>query len=319
MALVHELSWSVSRDGMLSECARRYYLTYYLAWKGWEWRAPEERKKAYALKKLERLPMWSGSALHLAIADWFARRAKGADGTSKEDVAARAVALLRAGYDASVKREREWSRDALRLTGGLLPKKPFVLAEHYYGESVVDHASGEAARYGGKYLERIERSVATFFEAPELAQARASDPTSWLACEELGTIELFGTKVYAVPDFALRDGDGVVILDWKTGRPRERDRFQLALYALYAEQTWGADPTAVRCADAYLDDGSFEEVTFERAELDGVLGTIESSMARMRELHFDADRSSGDADAFPQLETGSRTCERCNFREVCLG
>ncbi|MEZ5980259.1 MAG: hypothetical protein R3F34_18885 [Planctomycetota bacterium] len=61
MALVHELSWSVSRDGMLSECARRYYLTYYLAWKGWEWRAPEERKRAYALKKLERLPTWAGA------------------------------------------------------------------------------------------------------------------------------------------------------------------------------------------------------------------------------------------------------------------
>ncbi|MEZ5980258.1 MAG: PD-(D/E)XK nuclease family protein [Planctomycetota bacterium] len=192
-----------------------------------------------------------------------------------------------------------------------------MLAEHYYEEPVVDRESGEAASYGKKYLERVERSVATFFAAPELAAARASDPATWLACEELGTIELFDTKVYAVPDFALRDDGGVVILDWKTGRPRERDRFQLALYALYAERTWGADPTEVRCADAYLDEGSFEETTFGRAELDDVLATIETSIARMRELHFDADRSAGDAAEFPMLPEGSRECARCNFREMC--
>ena len=51
MALVHELSWSASRARMFHACRRRYYLQYYLAWKGWDSRAPEERMRVIFLSK----------------------------------------------------------------------------------------------------------------------------------------------------------------------------------------------------------------------------------------------------------------------------
>jgi hypothetical protein len=37
----------------------------------------------------------------------------------------------------------------------------------------------------------------------------------------------------------------------------------------------------------------------------------------MREVHFNADKSTGDAEAFPKVEVGSRECSMCNFRELC--
>ena len=36
-----------------------------------------------------------------------------------------------------------------------------------------------------------------------------------------------------------------------------------------------------------------------------------------REVHFNADDSAGDPEAFPMVEAGSRECSMCNFRELC--
>lgn len=308
MALVHELSWSVSRSGLLDDCARRYYYNYYLSWRGWDRSAPLERKKAYRLKKLHSLATWAGDSLHVALADWFAEWARTGTRPEPEWVEQRALERLRSGYRDSRDRAQEWDRRPAKVTR---------LAEHYYDEPSVDEASGEAGRYGKRFVERIEKGVATFFQDPRLARCRETDPANWLACEELGTIDLFGTKIYAIPDFALKDDDEVWIYDWKTGRPRDRDRFQLALYALYAEQNWGVDPTEVSTVDAYLTTGELVEQRFERAELDQTLATIEDSIGRMRELHFDADAGAGEAADFPMLELGDPACDRCNFRELC--
>lgn len=308
MALVHELSWSVSRSGLLAECPRSYYYNYYLAWRGWDRGAPIERKKAYRLKKLHTMATWAGDSLHVAIADWYAEWARTGAAPPREWVRERALARLRNGYRDSRDRADEWDRRPAKVTR---------LAEHYYDEPAVDESTGEAGRYGKRFVERIEKGVECFFESPDLARCRETAPEHWLACEELGTIELFGTKIYAIPDFALKDGDEVWIYDWKTGRPRERDRFQLALYCLYAEQTWGVEPTAVSTVDAYLTTGELVEQRFDRAELDETSARVEDSIARMRELHFDADSGVGDAADFPMLEQGDPACGRCNFRELC--
>jgi len=102
--------------------------------------------------------------------------------------------------------------------------------------------------------------------------------------------------------------------------PNPEDRFQLALYALYAESEWGVDPTTVHTADVYLTSGEIEEQTFTRQELDEVHATVGASLAQMREVHFDADREAGDVHAFPMLGESpgeARVCGRCNYRALC--
>lgn len=310
MAIVHELSWSVSRSGTFATCRRAYYHNYYLSWLGWSWNAPDERKLAYRLKKLTRLPMWAGDCLHVALAAWFEERAGGRE-RDVDWLTAHALDALRSGYRESRDRAADWERRPARHTR---------LAEHYYGESVVDESNDNAKEYGTRYVERLRAGARTFFEAPALARVRAAAPEHYLACEELGTIEIDDLKVFAIPDFAFRDGDDLWIYDWKTGSPREQDVFQLALYCLYAEQKWGADPTAVRCVDAYLPRGEFTEQTFDRAQLDATLERARASMAAMRAVHFDADQGLGDPDDFPKIPLDSpaaRECRTCNFRELC--
>ncbi len=311
MALVHELSWSVSRSGTFAECRRSYYLNYYLSWLGWGRSAPPERARAYLLKKLTRLPMHAGDCLHVALADWFGERARGR-GHGPDWVRDKALQRLREGWKESRDRAADWERR---------PSKHVRLAEHYYGEPDIDETTDAAKRYGSRYVERIEEGTRQFFESPDLAPAREADPSTYLACEEMGTFPLFDTKIYAVPDFAYRDAEGRVrIWDWKTGQPREQDVFQLALYALYSEAVFGADPTEVWCADAYLPTGEVRAHTFDRAQLDATLERIQASMAEMSAVHFDADRGTGDAADFPMIPADApeaRACERCGFREIC--
>ncbi len=312
MAIVHELSWSASRQRTFEECRRRYFWDYYGSWRGWERNASASRRTAYLLKKMTRMPMWAGDCLHEALEWWFTGKRQGAVRTA-EEVSQHALSRLREGYRQS--RDGRWKARPAKLTH---------LAEHHYREPEVDEPSGRAGGYGRRFVERIESAVRCFFEAPELARVREAAPADYLACEEMGTIELFDTKVFAIPDFAFRERDAATeriwIHDWKTGRPRDDDVFQLSLYVHYGIQRWGADPERVRCVDAYLSEGEFREMSFGAAELDGILARIEESMAEMRELHFDADRGEGDPEGFPMMdgeEAAGRICARCNYRQLC--
>lgn len=312
MAIVHELSWSASRGRNFEECRRRYFWDYYGSWRGWEARASEARRSSYLLKKMTRMPMWAGDCLHDALAWWFAEKQRGHVASARE-VEEHALGRLREGYRQS--RDGEWKRRPSKLTH---------LAEHHYGEAEIDEGTGAAGEYGKRYVERIRAGIACFFESDELVRVREAASADYLACEEMGTIELFGVRVFAIPDFAFRDSgagsDEVWIYDWKSGRPRDEDVFQLSLYVHYAAQRWGVDPGAVRCVDAYLPDRDFRELRFSPADLEGTLAQVESSVERMRAMHFDADREEGEREAFPMIseeQGAARVCGRCNYRELC--
>lgn len=316
MAIVHELSWSTSRARTFDSCRRKYYHDYYLSWLGWGRNADPERRKAYLLKKMTRMPMFAGDIVHRAIAEYYARRDQGQTWTAPEAIQW-AVNELRRGYKES--RDGGWKAR---------PAKSVRLAEHHYHEARIDEGSGEAAKYGKRYVDRITECLQTFFDAPELALCREVQPGDWLACEEMSTFELFDTKVFAVPDFAFVDraataenggATSVQIIDWKTGAPREADRFQLEVYAFYAREHWQVDPLRTTAIDAYLGDGSLVEVHLTEDVLDGALARIETSLNEMKAVHFDADASKGDPEAFPMVPEAeaARACSTCGYRELC--
>jgi len=289
---------------MFHACKRRYYLQYYLAWKGWDRSASDERKRAYMLKKMTSMPMLAGDALHRALEEWFQSRESGREFT-REEVEEAGLAILRRGYKDS--RDGKW-----RSSGKLVH-----LSEHHYEEEKIDEASGAAAEYGKRYVERIKKAVASFFDSEGLAEVRAVEPKDYLAFEAMDTFTLFDTKIFAVPDLAYRRGEEVVIYHWKTGKPREADRDQLAIYTIYAREKWGAAPEQVETVDAYLATDELETARHTTADMVPVEEWIESSITEMREVHFNADESTGDAEAFPKVDESSRECSMCNFRELC--
>ena len=122
MAIVHELSWSVSRASTFATCRRRYFWDDYGSWRGWERTADAERRKAYVLEKMTRMPMWAGDCLHVAIAEWFERRRTG-EAPGLEPTLDRALARFRNGYRES--RDGTWKQRPARMTH---------LAEHHFAE-----------------------------------------------------------------------------------------------------------------------------------------------------------------------------------------
>ncbi|MEM9381762.1 MAG: PD-(D/E)XK nuclease family protein, partial [Planctomycetota bacterium] len=246
------------------------------------------------------------------IAEYFARRDQGL-AWSLEEATEWAVGELRRGYKES--RDGGWKAR---------PAKSIRLAEHHYQEDRIDESTGAAGEYGKRYVARITECLRTFFESLALDSARGAEPGDWLACEDMSTFELFDTRVFAVPDFAYREAhegaeENVRIVDWKTGRPREEDRFQLQVYAFYARERWEVDPEHTTAADVYLLDGEISEVHVTADELERTLARIETSLGSMRELHFDAAASAGDPEDFPKapLEAAPQTCASCNYRELC--
>jgi hypothetical protein len=316
MALKHSLSWSTSRASGFKTCKRRYYLDYYQSWKGWVPIEGSPRRQAYLLKKMTRMPMYTGSCVHDAIESWLKAHREG-QAMDRETLIQTAVNALREGYRDS--------RDAMRKgRWDGIDKRSVRLAEHRYKEPSIDEPSGAAGDYGRRHLEIIETSLKTFFEHPALERVRNVDPEDILGIEEMGTIDLLGTPVYAIPDFAMVSQDGPLphawIYDWKTGSERERDADQLAAYVLYAGETWGVAPEDVTCVAAYLAKGEVREHRFTSEEVEAMAARIATSIQEMEALHFDADEELGDPERFPKVaddEAGMRICGRCNYRAIC--
>ena len=321
MAFEHELSWSVSRSGTFAACRRRYFYDYYHSWNGWLRETPEARQKLWRLKKMTRMPMLAGDVLHQAIAEYFDQRSEGRE-MLEDELVGLAVKKLRDGYKASRDGAGLW-RDR--------PGQSVHLAEHHYAEPCVDEATSAAGDYGKKYVARLQAGGQFFMSSPELAQLHGLSPDEILCVEgrapgdrqsrDLPTIDLFGTKVFAIPDFACRcatdAGVRTFIYDWKSGRPREQDEFQLGVYTLYAMETWGVAPEEVTCVDVYLTEGQLVSKTYDESQLEPILGRIEASLGEMRALHYDAGATLGEPADFPEVEAGSRECTQCNYREVC--
>lgn len=321
MAFEHELSWSVSRSGTFAACKRRYYFDYYASWNGWLRGAPEGRTLAWRLKKMTRMPMLAGDVLHQAIAEFFDQKSEGRE-MLEEELVGYAVKKLREGY--------KQSRDG----GGLWRSRPSQsthLAEHHYHESCVDESTSAAGDYGKRFVKRLQDGGHFFMASEELASLHdlpreeilcvEGRPPGDRANKDLPTIELFGTKVFAIPDFACKTREGerdhYWIYDWKSGSPRELDEFQLGVYTLYAMETWGATPEQVTCVDVYLTRGECVAKQHTEMDVEAISERIEASLSEMRTLHFDAGDTAGDANAFPLVDVGSRECESCNYRELC--
>lgn len=295
--LENTFSWSLSRDRTFQECPRRYWFQYYGAWGGWAPDAPKEARELYLLKNITNLHLLAGDCVHRAIervlAEW--RRGQRSDPEA-----------VVAWCKREMQRALEESRRGLWREN---PKRHVRLFEHHYGPAP-DRAALEkiAAKVGG--------SVRGFFQSQAFAVVKESDVALWLPVETLDSFLFEGTKVFAVPDFALRRDGEVVLFDWKTGRKDERNDDQVALYALFAAAKWGADPARVRGAPVYLlDGGRFEPQPVTAADMARVGARMRASIAEMRRRLADPERNDARRERFEP--TPGAVCARCPFRAVC--
>jgi len=294
--LQNEFSWSKSRHGKLEECPRQYWFHYYGSWGGWERGASPEVKELYTLKKLTGRHAWNGSTVHDAIRRILTMVR---DGHPFDPEAV--VAQVRASMRAQFRESREKSYRV---------RKAFGLVEHEYDEAIAD----DEWRAGWELVESCLRS---FFASRWLEIAQRLEAREWLPIDELGSFVHEGTKIYAAPDFAYRTSGGVMVVDWKTGKPRESDGEQLLGYALYARATWDVPLEKVECRVVYLPSLDEVEVPIHADSIRGFEERMGASIAHMQSLLDDRETNTASATSFPKTDS-EKTCARCVFRRPCL-
>ena len=300
-----ELSWSRSRHDTLRICARRYYHHYYGSWKGWDRdEAGPEARRAYLLKQLTGLRSELGRCLHRRAYEVAFRVAQGLEPPDLEELLKRTRGELNEVVRSS--RDRRGFRRR--------PSRHPFLRSSWYGDGPDDREIAEVKERLARAHERLHgHALWRAVEAGEVEVTYLHDPD--VAPEPAFRLE--GVPVYAEPDLVLRrgeDGTGVVV-DWKSGRERSGDGWQLALSAVAVRETTGETPRVGRVE--YLASGSSGSVELDDGTLEEALSRARESLSEMEGYLEDPEENRAKSKrAFPLTEQRS-ACGWCGFYELC--
>ncbi len=292
--LKNDFSWSKSREETFRRCPRQYWFHYYGSWGGWDRRAPERTRTIYVLKQLESRQTWMGSTVHNCLR-WVLNTWRQTGTPPAEEVTlAHLAKRLQSDYQNSG--EGLYWDDPKKFTG---------LLEHEYDDRDVAEEIWRAV------FEKAVACVSAFYHGEVFSHLQTVPRVDWLEIEDLQSFQLDGYKIWVQLDFAHRNGDGVVIYDWKTGRAdATATREQLASYIFYAVEKWKAAPEHVLAREFNLAHQSLHESRLSLGELAATREAIKAAAMEMEKLHGAPE------DHFPYTDN-ERDCAHCNFTRVC--
>jgi hypothetical protein len=299
-AAIAGITWSHSRRSTLEQCPRKYYYEYYGAAKRTALAEPHKDEIRW-LKDLQNRHERAGSILHLVIAT--------------------SLRQARAGNTWDPARLESWGRQLLRADrlysrvnpdGGNLPDvkyPPVLLREYHYRERHADALLAEAE-------ERLAGALRSFATSERYRTFRGAGASAGALVEHHFTLHGLPCRVEGVIDLAFDDGQGVTVVDWKSGAGDGTgdDSLQLAAYALWAAECFDYSPASIRVCKVYLATGdiAYFDVT------DTVLAAARTRIVQ------DAERmvavqdygAAAMADAFTPCAYPA-VCALCPFARVC--
>lgn len=291
----NEFSYSFSRYNAFSQCKRQYFLNYYGHWNGWRSESPERKRRTYWLKKLTSMWAWTGNIVHEEVAKIF------------RDIDDKQPVLL----DRSIDRARREMTRQFMVSKVRRVAKCFGLKEHEYNLPIPKD----------NLRDRVIVALTNFYCSGVIEMYKKLDKKDILSVEELTKFPLefddFTVNVYAVPDFAYRRGDEVVIWDWKTGNPDSHYSDQIALYSLYANSYWDVKPEKVETNIFYLKTGEVVQKWSTKEWIEEARLRVERESKEMLAYvdNIESNRALPEED-FPLTED-TNGCRWCNFEEIC--
>ncbi|MCK4912906.1 MAG: PD-(D/E)XK nuclease family protein, partial [Candidatus Omnitrophica bacterium] len=290
---------------LFSECRRAYFYHYYASWGGWETKASEFCRKAYILKNVRNTDAWIGDMVHQVI-KWILQSKVGDDTTlfaeSKnipyEKAAKTAKNLLTKTWEQS--RSQQWKENV---------KRNLNLFEHYYNRELTREQLKEK-------LEKVTKSIRTFYNSGLFDKFSRLKVDNFLSIDELDSFDFEGTKTFAIPDFAIRDGDQCLLYDWKTGKKNDKDISQLSCYILYAMGKWQIPEDKIKIIPVYLTQDEFLPSPVEAIASDEIKSYIRQSIEEMKGVLIDVKGNKAEIDRCPKT-TELWRCQWCKFQEIC--
>ena len=149
---------------------------------------------------------------------------------------------------------------------GVSPKDGIHDLDDYYGEFSPDDAA-ERMMWAAGIKEKVGLCLENFYGMvlPKIRQYLAKG--NLVAFSETDFFEkesftLGGIKIYASPDTVIQFDDKLVILDWKTGRPRQFYAHQMETYGLWAQCRHDVPADEIELELVYLPDGTIQKVEY---------------------------------------------------------
>lgn len=307
----NSFSWSFSQAKDFSACPRRYYWQRYGSWGGWEDMAPKGVKTAYRLKQMKNRFALSGIAVDLAVKAAIQSVSSGKE-TTLEEALDLAVTYLRRAWIEHM--EGRWQMN---------PKRYTCIKEIYYGEFSPEDAEARM-NWAAGIKEKVGLCLENFYGMvlPKIRQYLAKG--SLVAFSETDFFEkesftLGGIKIYAAPDTVIQFDDKLVILDWKTGRPRQFYAHQMETYGLWAQCRHEVSSDSIELELVYLPDGSVQKVEYNEEVARQTFSYIRETVDDISDKLRDRDIAKNEP---LNIECFGRTdklevCAHCNFMELC--
>ena len=276
------------------ECRRMYWFGAYGMWDGWDARADARTKEIYILSKLKNRWMWVGEVVHNAVAELLETYRAG--GTVAEiDIRERMRVQWKSSRDEVYRQPRK--------------AKTTALIEHDYNIKVDDWK--EVALHA-------ETCFQNFLQSSYHNDLKELTRDQWLGIEELDSFFLDESRVFVKLDAVHRTSDGIRIVDWKTGRKEsESDPFQLAVYALYANDAWRIPPDKIEVHEVNLTRGKVYNRMISAPEIEKTQGEMIASIREMKaQLASSPEENIAQEKDYPVTEDAFR-CRNCRFQKVC--
>jgi len=183
------------------------------------------------------------------------------------------------------------------------------LFEHYYK---CEPSRGELALK----LQKVTKSIKSIYGSGLIESFSHLPQESFLRIDELDNFNFEGIKVFAIPDFAVKHNNKYTLYDWKTGKPSEKDIFQLSCYALYAMHKWKIDAHQIVIIPVYLTENEVSFKPIIPIEVNKIKDYMIESIEEMRSTLSNVKENKADIELCPKTNNSWR-CRRCKFQEIC--
>ncbi|MBR9701730.1 PD-(D/E)XK nuclease family protein [Candidatus Pacearchaeota archaeon] len=296
----NEFSWSKSRDGVFNECKRKYFFNHYGFWNGWDSNEEDRTKRIYYLKQLNTKEIWLGSIIHEAI-KYVLNQLKFGQGISLSY----ALAILRKKF------EKEFIQSSIKKYTGF-NRKSHKFFEEEYGIEISEEDKKEL-------LKKAELCLTNFYNSDTFMTIRKTPIEDWIFLENFLNFNFEGDKIFLGIDFAMRDGDKIILYDWKTGKERTADfDLQLTCYALYISERLGVSPKNIIAKIFNLSINKEDTFEINEEKLEEMKRYIQEKIKSMKSFLVDMEENiAKEEKEFPKEE--GFYCSRCNFKKICSG
>ena len=168
--------------------------------------------------------------------------------------------------------------------------------------------------------QNVEICLRNFYASDIYDSLKSLGQEGWLEVEEFSSFQLDRIKVNVVIDCAVKEKDGIIIYDWKTGKSLSEDlSIQLACYAFYGVQKWNLAPDSLKVVEYNLFSNKANSFSVTMGELEGIKGYIQGSVKDMQSLLKDPEKNVPlSEDQFAKV-ADQGVMNRCNFKKVCRG